>query len=266
MAIKKESLQKIAAIAKVKFEDLETAIKDEKEVDLTIPDLSTFTDDELKTLNANKYNEGKKAGVEMGVDEVKKELSLDFQGKTIKGLIEAANKKAIADAKIEPDKLNETITKLQNTVKEYETKLAEKDVEVEQIRTTHEVYTDIPDFGENAPALTKKEVVDLMKVNGYEFKKDGAYKDGKRINDKLENAVARKDVIGAFLKDKKLLTEEPTVPGGRGGGNAKPPAVYGKLSEIKAKFTAENKSLNGEEFMAAVEKAQAENKEFDIKS
>jgi hypothetical protein len=195
---------------------------------------------------------------------VKKELSLDFQGKTIKGLVEAANKKAIADAKIEPDKLNETITKLQNTVKEYETKLAEKDVEVENIRTTHDVYTDIPDFGENAPAVTKKEVADFMKLNGYEFKKDGTYKDGKRINDKLENAVPRKDVINSFLKEKKFITEEPAVPGGRGGGNQKPPAVYGKLSEIKAKFTADGKSLNGAEFMAAVEKAQAENKEFVI--
>src|SRR5687768_14504869 len=65
MALKKEVLQKIATILKVKDTDLEAAIKDEKEVDITIDEkLQSFTEPELTVLKSNSYNDGKKAGVE----------------------------------------------------------------------------------------------------------------------------------------------------------------------------------------------------------
>jgi hypothetical protein len=274
MALKKETLQKIAALAKVKVEDLETAIKDEKEVDVAIPDkLSTFTDDEVQTLKSNEYKSGKEAGVEMAVKESKEKLGLSFTGKTIDGLIDAATKKALEDAKIAPDakvqELEGKITTLQTTVKDYETKLAEKDNEVSGIRINSELYKHIPAPGDNGPAISQDDVIGLMKSNGYEFKIENgatvAYKGGKKVTDKLSNDMPLNEVVTGFLKEKKIIADD-FVPGGRGGGDDKRTGKATKLSELKKEAEAKGLNLMGEEFNKLVEQAVKDNKEFDLAS
>ena len=270
MALKKETLALIAGLTKLKPEDLEAAIKDEKEVDLTIDDkLTAFTEDEITTLKTNEFKRGSVSAVEIAVKDVKAKQGLDFTGKTIEGLIEAANKKALTDAKIEPAKqvqeLTEKITNLQKTVTDQEKALADKDTEVTGVKINGELFKHIPAPGENDPAIGADEVIQLMKVSGYDFKlENGAlipYKDGKQLHDKLSNARPVKDVIGDFVKERKLRTETPT-PEGRGGGDGKPGSKAGTLSELRKKFEAEGKSVLGVEFAEAVQKAAAENKEF----
>lgn len=272
MSLKKETLQKIAALTKVKVEDLETAINDEKEVDLTIQDkLNVFTEEEVTTLKKNEYNSGKTAGVEIAVKDTREKLGLKFEGKTIDGLVEAATKKALDDAKIAPDEkvkeLEGKVTNLQGTVKEYETKLAEKESEVSGIRLNSELYKHIPQPGESGPALGADEVIQLMKANGYEFKQENGavitYKGGKPVTDKLSNNQPINEVVTGFLKEKKLITEEGT-PGGRGGGDKTPAGKAGKLSELKKQFTDQGKSLLGDEFRQSVAQAQKDNAEFDM--
>lgn len=272
MALKKETLQKIATLTKTKIEDLEKAIKDEKEVDFVIPDKLTVLDDaEVQTLKTNEYNSGKVAGVEMSVKETKDKMGLNFSGKTIEGLVEAATKKALDDAKVTPDEkvkeLEGKITTLQGTVKEYETKMAEKDSEVTTIKTNSELYKHIPAPGENGPALGADDVIQLMKANGYEFKNENgaitAYKGGKQLQDKLSNALPVKDVVSGFMKEKKLIIEDGT-PGGRGGGDKKAAVKATKYSELEKQFKADGKSLLGEEFSKAVQQAVKDNKEFDM--
>lgn len=272
--LKKEALLKIATLAKIKVEDLETAIKDEKEVDVTIPDkLSTFTDEEVTTLKSNEYKSGKEAGVEMAVKESKEKLGLTFSGKTIDGLVEAATKKALDEAKITPDaKVAELQTKLetlQTTVKEYETKISEKDNEVSTIKTNAELYKHIPAPGDKGPALSQDDVIQLMKAQGYEFKQENgaiaAYKGGKKLTDKLSNDMPLNEVVTGFLKEKKLITED-VVPGGRGGGDNKPGAKPMKLSEVKKQFIDQGKSTLGQEFNDAIMQAKKDNPEFDLQS
>lgn len=274
MALKKEALQKIATLAKVNVADLETAIKDEKEVDITIPEkLTTFTDDEVTTLKTNEYKSGKEAGVEMAVKDAKGKLGLDFNGKTIDGLVEAATKKALDDAKIAPDakvtELEGKVSTLQNTVKEYETKLAEKETEVSGIKLNGELHKHIPQPGENGPVLGADSVILLMKADGYEFKQENGavtgYKGGKQLQDKLSNPLPVNEIIGAFMKEKKLIGEDPAL-GGRGGGDKNPTGKAGKLSELKKQFTDQGKSLLGSEFSQAVAQAAKDNSEFDMKA
>jgi hypothetical protein len=272
MALKKEAIQKIATFLKIKDTDLETAIKDEKEVDISIPEkLSTFTDDEVQTLKTNEYKSGKEAGVEMAVKDAKEKLGLNFTGKSIDGLVEAATKKALDDAKIAPDakveELQTKITTLQGTVKEYETKLAEKETEVSGIKLNGELYKHIPKPGENGPALGADAVIMLMKAEGFEFKQENgavvAYKGGKAVIDKLSNNLPVNEVISGFMKEKKLISEE-AAPGGRGGGDKLPSGKAMKLSELKKQFADQGKSLLGEEFSQAVAQASKDNKEFDL--
>lgn len=277
MALKKEAIAKIASLLKLKEADLETAIKDEKEVDIAIDDkLQTFSEDEVTQLKNNEYAKGKTTGVEMAVKELKDELKLDFTGKTIKGLLEASNKKALEDAKIEPDKkvkeLQDKLTTVQTTASELQTKLQQKDQEIAAIRDTSEVATYIPALGDNGPALGSSEVIQLMKANGYDFKRNDAgkltaWKDGKEMQDKLSNPQPVKDVITGFMKEKKLITDEGGggAAGGRGGGKDKLPAgTYAKFSELKKAWEDSGKSTYGEEFQAEIKRVQEANKEFDM--
>lgn len=267
----KELIDKVASLLKIKPDDLAAAVKAEPDADVTIgidEKLSVLSEAEITTMKSNSYKEGKVAGVEMEVDEIKKETGLQFQGKSLKGLIDAHGKKVLADAKIEPEKkvveLQEKVATLQTTVKDYETKIADKDREVTGIKINSELAKHIPANS----SLPADKVIVLMKADGYSpVIKDGKTvfeKDGKVLTDKLGEALQAKDVVEGYVKDNNLIKTEG-APGGRGkgdeGGGGK--GKFRKLSEIKADFEANNKNVLGEEFKKAVEEA-AKDQDFDI--
>lgn len=272
MAIKKEALTKIAELVKVPVADLEAAIKDEKEVDVAIPEgLTVFEGEELTTLKTNEYSKGKTAGEELAVKEVKTKMGLEFTGKKVEGLVEAATKKALDDAKLTPDKkvaeLTEKLNKVQTTAQELETKLAEKDKEVSQVKLSTELMKNVP----AGTTLDAEDVLTLMKSKGYEFEmKDGALvatKDGKVVEDKVAKPLAVKDVITEFAKERKLIADEGKTdpPGGRGGaGSGAGATKWTKLSEVKKHFEEQGKSVNGQEFNDAIMKAKTDNPEFAL--
>lgn len=271
MALKQETLEAIAKLTKIKADDLKAAIENKDEVDLAVDEkLTALSEDEITTLKNNEYKNGKEKGVEMAVKGVKEKLNLDFQGKTVEGLVEAAQKKAIEDAKVPANEqvkeLQTKIATLQNTITEQDSKLAEKDKEVQGVKLSGELFKNIP----AGASLENEEVIELMKLKGYGFEmKDGklvASLNGQAISDKLSNPVPVKDVIEGFLKDKKLIADGAGGgnPEGRGAGGGKAPVKYTKLSELKTRFQSEGKSLLGQEFNEAVQKAVTENKDFDM--
>lgn len=267
--LKKEAIALIAKLTKTKAEDLEAAIKDEKEVDITIDEkLNVFSDDEIQTIKNNEYKNGKTTGVEMTVKETKEKMGLDFTGKTIDGLITAAQKKALDDAKIEPAKqvteLQEKLKTVQATATELQTKLAEKETEVSTVKTQQLILKDLP----TNTTLPSDKVLLLMKADGYEYKvEEGKIvwsKDGKVQTDKLGNALATKDIATEYITANKLIVEEGGA-GGRGGKDTPPGGKGGgKLSDIKKKFEAEGKSTLGQEFSNAVKAAAEADKDFDM--
>lgn len=267
--LKQETITKIESLLKIK--GLSDAIKAEAETDIEIPELSVYDAAELETLKNNEYKNGKEKGVEMAVKDAKEKLSLDFQGKSIDGLLSSYQKKVLEDARIEPaekvKELNEKVTTLQNTVKEYETKLAEKDNEVVSTKVNSELYKHIPQLGENGPALGQDDVIQLMKLKGYEFKfeegKIVPYKDGRQMQDKMSNPLQAKDVVDTFMKETKLVTSQP-APSGRGGTSNAPSNKPGSLKELKDQFAAQNKSTLGVEFKQAVDQAVKDNPEFKM--
>lgn len=270
MSLKKETIEKLAALTKVPVDKIEAAIKDTNEVDLEIPEgLSAFTEEDLTTLKDNSYKKGQGAAVEIAVKDLKKELGLEFEGKTVKGLVEAAQKKAVEDAKVSPDKKVTELTEKLNTVTatatELQTKLAEKDKAIAEIQLSGKLVKEAPE----GLTLDADDVFTLMKSKGYGFElKDGtlvAMKDGKVLEDKLAKPVPVKDVVTEFAKERKLITEEGKPPAGRGGaGSGAGGGKVTKLSELREQFKKEGKSELGSEFRAAVEKAQKDFPEFDL--
>lgn len=269
--LKAEVIKKIAALLKIKEDDFTKAIKDEQEVDVTLPELTVFTETELKTLKDNEYNRGKEVGPEMAVKEIKEKLKLDFSGKSIDALLEAYSKKTLADAKIEPEKqvaeLQKELENVRNTAKELETKLQKKDEEFTGIQTRSELYKHIPKAPEGGPAVGADDVITLMQANGYEFKmENGAlvpYLKGEKQLDKLSQPKAAKEVIDEFIKAKNLFPVQAAAAG-RGSGNGTPSAVYKNLGEIKAEFQKQGKSTLGQDFMKAVQQAKENNEHFDM--
>lgn len=271
--IKKEVIAKLSALAKVKVEDLTAALEGTEEKDIEISDkVISFTDDEVTTLKNNEYKKGKSDGIEIEVKKFKEEKGLDFQGKTLEGLAEALTKKTLADAKIEPNKqieeLNTKLTNLQKTVQEKERLLEQKEGEVTRVKTNNELYKVVP----QVEGLDPDDVVGLMERKGYEFKMDNGkvvvHKDGNLLIDKLSNAIAPKDAISEFVKEKGfgIKAGDGKTPGGRGGGDGISGGKPTKVSELKKKFESEGKSLIGEEFQAAVKAAIADNADFDLNS
>lgn len=271
--LKKEIIEKLATLVKLPAAELETAIKATDEVDVKIPEgLTTFTEAEVTTLKNNEYKNGKEKGTEMLVKETKDKLGLDFQGRTLDGLLDAHAKKVLADAKIEPQKkvteLEEQLATVKGTAKTLQEQLAAKDKEIEGVKIHGELAKYVPAPGENGPAIGADDVIALMKASGYGFElKDGkmvATKDGKVLQNNLSEALPPAEVVTGFLKEKKLIAEAAQQPAGRGGAGSGKAVKVTKLSELTEQFKAQGKNTLGEEFNKAVEAAAKDNPEFDM--
>lgn len=275
--LSKETLKTIASKLKLKVEDLESAIASTDEVKVDIPELTVLTAEELTARDENigktKYNEGKTAGVEMGVKELKNELGLEFDGKDIKSLVKAVETKTLNDAKIEPNKkveeLNTVVANLQKTIAEKET---EKTQLINQLQTTSlntELLTMMPSNRLNT--LSDNEYLTLIKAN-YEIVEEDGKKVIKKDGNIIRNATTQspldpKEVITNFFTEKKLITTTQGSQGGQGGGNSGGNAgVFTKLSELSEKFQKEGKNVQGSEFATAVAEARKANPEFDLNS
>lgn len=271
MALKKETLDKIAKAVKLDPAAFEAALKDEKEVDLKVEDgLENYTPDELTQLKKNEYDRGKEVGVEMAVKDAKDKLGLSFQGKTIEGLATAVKTKALEEAKIEPDKrvseLEGKLATVQQTAQELQTKLTETERRANEATLQGQLLKHVP----AGTLVEPDEVLTLMKGKGYSFESTETglvvKLNGKPVQDKLANPKPANEVITEFTKERKLVAESAQTPAGRGGagGAGGSGGKYTKMSEIKADFEKEGKSTLGAEFNQAVMKARADFKEFDM--
>jgi hypothetical protein len=270
--LKTETKKKIATYLKIKEADLETAIKDEKEVDLAIPDdLEVLTKEELETRDNNQKKEGEKAGREIGIKEVKKAAGLpeDAPAKDPAKVAQAIADKATKDAKVAPDEKVTQLTEQNNLLQQ---KLAEKDKEIGEVKKVadtvsldRKILAAFPKT--RADVLSDDDYVDVLKKH-YTFKEqDGKIiveKDGKPLRDgKTTNPLELAEAISTIFAERKgWLTAEEETPGGRGAGDGKKAVKFSKLSEIKESFKAAGKSQLGEEFAQTVAKAAKDNPEF----
>jgi hypothetical protein len=273
----KADIAAIAGLAKIPVDTLQAAIDAKEESAITLPaGLESYLPTELKTLKDNEYNSGKVKGIEMLVKDTKEAMKLEFTGKTIDGLIKAAQDKALADAGktvTEKEKeLNDRITTLQGTVTEITGKLTMAESRASEMSLNGELWKHIPQPVEGGVNLGNDAIITLMKADGYSWKNEGGqvstYLNGALVQDKLSNAKPAKEIFPEYMKSKGLITDKvDNTPGGRGGkGAAGGGGKAMKLSELKEEFVSAGKSLNGAEFNDAVTKARADNKDFDLHS
>jgi protein-disulfide isomerase-like protein with CxxC motif len=153
MALTKEAVEALAKAANMTFDDLDAAIKAEDEKTIEVKTTKAYTEESWKTFEANfkkeNYEEGKTAGSEMVIKELKKTAGLDFEGKKQDDFLKNYKTKILSDAKINPDK---RVTELQedlrvmreetipNITKEKETLAGQ----ISKIRMEKEIIKHIP--------------------------------------------------------------------------------------------------------------------------
>jgi hypothetical protein len=268
--IGKNTIKTLAEKLKLKVEDIEAAIKDEKEVELNLPEITVFMADELKTRDENlkrtNYESGKQAGVEILVKDLKEKTGVTIEGKDPYKFVEALKTKTLEDAKIEPNaKIQEQeniITKLKNNLQTLENENKELSSQIKENTLKGQLFSGVS----KDSILPLEDVYTLMKTKGYSFDEDKGKITVKRFGEMIRDEKTQDprngtDVLSEFL-DENNLTGQVDIEG-RGKSSTKTPTKTIKtISELKKKYQSEGKSLNGSEFMAEAQKLAKDNPDF----
>lgn len=266
--LKKTDIDKIAELLKIDGTALNEAIRSEQETAIEIPDVSVFTADEIAARDSNKKAEGKTAGIEMLVKELKRTHGVEFEGKDPAKFIEAYTAKVLGEANVAPDKklaeANTMIEALRGNLQKAED---ERDAASAGLRSLG-LRTKALSGVEGEFVLAKDKILNLMTAEGYSLDEDGGTvifkQNGDIVRDaKTQNALPASDVLKAFAQTSGLIKEQPDQPRGRGAGNSRASgATAGSLAELEERYKQEGKSTIGAEFIAEVKSLAKDNPDF----
>lgn len=230
--LNKDTAEKLGKILPkgITLEILSKAITSDKEETIDLPEGRFLTtDNESKLLDNHgktKYNEGKTAGSEITIKELKEKTGLEFEGKDADKFVSEFKTSILKDAKIEPEKkvkeLQSSLEKLQN---QYKTDLSTKDSELQRLqgslqqqKTISQLSTIIPEL---SSGVSKQDAITLFNAQ-FEIKEDGIYKGGELLKDNLQNPMTLEQSVNDFLSEKGWNAQTPTgrgndFQGGKGG-------------------------------------------------
>lgn len=278
MALKKTVIAKLAALAKVDEKVLTDAIAATDEQDVTISeDLQVLTKTEVETRDRNKYNEGKTAGTEMVIKDIKTKHNLQVETNDADKVVEAISKKAVEDAKIAPDEQVKEQKKLVDQWKQKATDAEKKAADAESKITGLSVDNKLRGLfpKDRSDILTDDEYLVSVKnkfrletKEGREVMVDVATGEVVRDKVKLEPVLPAEAITGYFTERKGWLIDPKAGggQGGRGGGNSNPGGIpkFTKLSEVQAHVESQGKSPMGTEGQAIIKAAIKENPDIDM--
>lgn len=280
--LNQETLNKIASLLKLDAKKLSEAIADEKEVAVAIDEkLQVYDDAALNTRDRNKYNEGKKAGEEMLVKEIKRKHSIEVDGddadKVVEAIITKVKKEAGGSASDKEKDLESKIEQWKNKHKEAEQKLTLAEQKASEAALDRELLASFPKNRDSK--LSDDEYLFLVKKTLEIEEKDGkriVKKEGKVLeNDKTLEPISLRDAIEGHFNDRKWVSDGDGGSGGAdkkpggGGGNGKPGGGAGKftkMSEINAYLTENGLDAKGEKGAAFIAAAVKENPAIDFSS
>lgn len=276
MALKREALQKIAALLKISEAEIETAIKGEAEIDITIPEVTVFTKDELDQRDTNQKNDGIKIGKEIGVKEVRKAAGIDEGGsKDPAKAAQQISEKALAEAKMKPDEkvieLSKQIDTLKTTLSAKEQEIESANQKVSGVLLDRTIFSSLPK--ERADVLTDDEYISAIKSNFSINNIDGNLvisRGGKELRDPktampVDLGTAVKDYFG---ERKGWMNGEQQQQGGRGAGDSGTRGAFTKKSQVIDHYEKQGININGSEgsqkIASELAKIAKENPDFDM--
>lgn len=215
----------------ITLEKLSAYLTDDKsEVELAAEPLHILDDaklNELKTtLKKDGYEEGKTAGSEMTVKELKKKWGIEKDGKSIDSLFEYVNEKVLSDAKIEPEKkvkeLSESLANLQQTLQQKESEwsglIQQKDQTIKSIKSEAKLLQSIP----KVDGYKTNHLLAAFRSDGYSIDIDENENiipvfNGKVLKDKYEKPLPLDKVFSDWMTQSGFTAAQGG--GGRGAGN-----------------------------------------------
>ncbi|WP_346320775.1 hypothetical protein [Chitinophaga sp. YIM B06452] len=272
-----EATQKaIAKLLRMDEAAFTTALKDEKEVEVKLPELTAFSADELRARDENTkrtgYNEGKTAGEELLIKGQREKLGLTFEGKDPDAFITALKEKILSDAKVEPNKqLQEKevmITNLQKNIQTLQGQVSTLEGEKTAISNRSKLLAYFPE--NTKTSISPSDILTLAEANGFSFKEENGILvpslNGQVVRDATtQNPIPAQQWLPNFLKEKNYIVAEEPNRGGRGAGSDKmTTGTATKMSEATKAWEAEGKSANSAEFQAHVLKLAKDNPNFDM--
>lgn len=274
MALTKEDIEKIAALIKVDAKEFADAISATEEKKVTIPELLSFTPDEITQRDNNKLIEGKKEGQkagetigkELAVKELKKEFGVEFDGKDLAKLTETVK-----------TQLAKGDEGLKDQVKVLQKALTEKDAAIEQAnKSAQQAVFDaqlLSAFPSNRRGLedgglSDQEYLAAVKANlAFEQTESGIIvkKGGEILRDgKTTNPIPVADAVKGYFTERKWDGSVSAGPG-RGGSDGIPGGKPTKMSELIASWEKQGKNVASADFNTEVKALTTENPDFDLK-
>lgn len=275
--LSKETLREIAKRSGIEADELQKQISSETEETIELPKVNIFSDEDLDSLKTNvktaSYGEGKAAGEEMRMKELKEKTGLDIEGyKDPDTFISALQEKTLKDAKLDPDKkvleMQQKYDALNATYQSEKTVLETKNAQLLSSISEKEndflIHQTLPHELPNG--LEKSDLLLIVK-NRFQFEKNEEGKqvvkaNGEAILDAVGNPKKASDVLNEFYVERKFIT-----PQGRGGKDSKS-GEGGEFAALKTgdeviNWCTENK-IPMNEFSEYIAKAKKDNKEFKI--
>ena len=221
-----ENINELAKFVKGGADVLQKAIDSEEKTSLEFIEGGFVSDEELTTLKESIAKDAKKvyesAGYDYAMKDIKKDFGIELEGKDRKVILDAIQKKIIADAKIDPDKkVADLSLSLSNLQTQYETDLGLKDTEIGSLKGNlrdYQINTDLTNFiPDGLNGIDVKDFMTVAKTTAnFEYDNDIlVVKKGDTIlKDKMEKPISPKDYLTELATNKKWLQSE-----GRGGGD-----------------------------------------------
>lgn len=204
---------------------LVAAITAEDEQDFAVPEIKTYSDEDLATRDENVKKEAEKAGYEKGKgvgkelvrkDIIKKYSLTEVDEKDTEKLFTALDKVVGGGDAATSERIN----LLQKDKEKLESDLLTEKENNAKVLFDTELISSFPSGRKTD--MTDKDYLMLVK-NNLEFGKDDAgltfvKKDGQILRDtKTQGYIAPKDAVSSFFTERKFISEKE--PGGRGGND-----------------------------------------------
>jgi SPX domain protein involved in polyphosphate accumulation len=206
---------------------LKELMSKQDEVEISIPKVHVLTEEGLtalkETVSKKGYGEGKDAGEEMLIKDMKKKLGLEYDGKDADQFITEFTKKIEKEKGIEP---NKKISELSESLSNLQKSMQAKDQEIESWKQKYsglEKSTRVKELiSTKAPkltGLTNNQFAVLLQTEGYniEFSEGGesfVTLHGKPLKDSYEKYIPVESVLLDFATKNKWVGSD-----GRGDGD-----------------------------------------------
>lgn len=279
MAIKKETIQKIAALLKIEKAKVDEALASDQEMDLEIPQgLTVFSGADLESRDNGIKKQGIEAGKEIAIKDLKSAAGLEYDGKDPAKFLEQITAKVKTDSNITVDQQikdkDKVIDGLRKNLGERDSKISELTTAAESARMDSELLGMFPANRSNI--LSDPEYLSLIRNNYEIIQHDGVRavrnkQTGEPVltTDTLK-PISPADVIKSHFETKKWVAEADngggSTPKGRGAGDGRHNNTGGitNMAQFQAHLKEQNIHPSSERASAMLNDIASKNPNFDM--